>query len=233
MTKKPLQPEIIFQDNVLLVINKPSGLLSIPDGYNPDLPYLKDVLEPEFGPLWLVHRLDKETSGVMILARNADAHRDLNHTFREHTVKKIYHGLVMPPPQWQEMIIDLPLKINADRKHRTRVNLMEGKPAWTGCKVLTRGAEAVLMEIIIRTGVTHQIRAHLRQYDLVLLGERLYTSGLEIPLLTSPRMMLHAREIAFPYPGTGERMIFTAPYPDDFREAYTMIRTTTNPDAMI
>ncbi len=233
MTEKLLQPDIIFQDPDLLIINKPAGLLSIPDGYDSNLPYLKAVLEPKFGPLWLVHRLDKETSGVMVLARNAEVHRSLNQAFREHIVRKIYHGLVTPPPQWQEMEIELPLKANADRKHRTRLNTLEGKPAWTGCKVLTRGSQAVLMEITIKTGITHQIRAHLRENNLMLIGETLYNAGLEPPPFTASRMMLHAREITFPHPLSGEALTFTAPYPDDFRETYTIIRITKDPNALI
>ncbi len=232
MTETFPKPSIIFLDNDLLVINKPAGLLSIPDGYDPDLPHLKSVLEPDFGPVWLVHRLDKDTSGVMLLARNADAHRDLNRAFREHTVRKVYHGLVTPSPAWQEQVIDLPLKVNADRKHRTKVDLKVGKLAWTGCKVLTRGSEAVLMEITIKTGVTHQIRAHLRENNLMIIGELLYNAGLEPPVLTAPRTMLHARKITFHHPGSGEELTFTAPYPDDFRKIYTLLRTTTNPDGL-
>jgi tRNA pseudouridine32 synthase/23S rRNA pseudouridine746 synthase len=233
MTKGSLKPEIIYEDPNLLIINKPPGLLSVPNGYDPGLPYLKVVLEPEFGPLWLVHRLDKETSGVMVLARNAEAHRKLNQSFRERIIGKIYHGLVTPSPQWQEKVIDFPLKVNADRRHRTRVNYQDGKPAWTSCKVLTRGVQAVLMEFNIKTGITHQIRAHLRENELILIGERLYNAGLGFPPISAPRMMLHARELTLPYPRKDESMTFTAPYPEDFRNTYTLIRTTTNPDAVI
>ncbi len=84
------------------------------------LPHLRTVLEPDHGILWIVHRLDKDTSGLILLAKNAEAHRKLNESFREHQIQKIYHGLVSPAPDWQEQVVNLPLRTDADRKHRTR-----------------------------------------------------------------------------------------------------------------
>lgn len=221
---------ILYQDDDILVVNKPPGLLSIPDGYDPSLPHLKTVLEPGFGPIWIVHRLDKETSGVMALARNAEAHRVLNKAFRTHVVHKQYHGLVAPVPEWRERVIELPLKVNADRKHRTRADELNGKPARSNCKILKWFPQAVLMSIEIQTGLTHQIRAHLRSCGLALLGDTLYQAGLVCPFIPAPRSMLHAREITFPHPTTGEAINFTAPYSDDFRAVYTTMAATRDPD---
>lgn len=81
--------KLIYSDADILVIDKHSGLLSIADGYDPTLPHLKAILQPEYGPLWMVHHLDKESSGVMVLARNAEAHKDLNQQFMDRTVKKL------------------------------------------------------------------------------------------------------------------------------------------------
>ena len=223
------QPNLIFQDQDILVIHKPAGLLSIPDGYDTSLPHLKSILEPEYGPLWIVHRLDKETSGVMVLARHAEAHRVLNASFRCHAVQKQYHGLIAPVPDWREKVIELPLAVNADRKHRTRVDEAKGKPAWTRCQVLKYFPYGVLMVIEIRTGLTHQIRSHLRANDLALLGDTLYQAGLEMPPIFAPRTMLHAREITFPHPASGLTVHFSAPYPDDFRTAYTELSVTRDP----
>jgi RluA family pseudouridine synthase len=232
MTKPtPPQPTLLYQDTDLLVINKPAGLLSIPDGYDPDLPTLQKVLESEFGPLWMVHRLDKGTSGVMVLARNADAHRQLNQAFREREVQKTYHGLVAPTPDWSEQVIDLPLKVNADRRHRTRVDRENGKPAWTQFQVLDKFTSGARLEIHIKTGLTHQIRAHLRELGFALLGESLYSAGLPASPLSAERVMLHARELRFQHPADGQPMTFTAPYPDDFRAAYALIRQTKDPAA--
>jgi Pseudouridylate synthases, 23S RNA-specific len=89
---------ILYSDQDLLVVNKPAGLLSIPDGYHPEFPHLAQALTPLVGKLWIVHRLDKETSGVMLLARSAEAHRVLNQAFRERALHKLYHCLSAPPP---------------------------------------------------------------------------------------------------------------------------------------
>lgn len=233
MKMEHLKPSLIFQDQDILVINKPPNLLSIPDGYDAALPHLKSVLEPDYGLLWIVHRLDKETSGIIVLARNAEAHRFLNNTFRSHEVRKQYHGLVTPAPDWREKVIELPLAANADRKHRTRVDEGNGKSAWSRCQVLKCYPHGVLMAIEIQTGITHQIRAHLRANDLALLGDSLYQAGLDIQSIFAPRIMLHAREITFVHPGTGQTVHFSAPYPEDFRAVYTELSITRDLDGEI
>ena len=220
-------------DEDLLVVNKPAGLLSIPDGYNKELPHLRSILESNYGALWIVHRLDKETSGLIVLARNVNAHRNLNESFRLRLVGKKYHGLVTPVPEWREMNILLPLKTDADRKHRTRVNYETGKDAHSICRVLKRFDTGVLMEIQIMTGLTHQIRAHLRSYGLMILGENLYNAGLPDPHFYSPRTMLHARELTFNHPTTGKYVQFIAQYPEDFQDAYTKLRFTIGLDGEI
>ena len=226
-------PQPLYQDPDLLLINKPSGLLSIQDGYDPDLPHLRRILEPVFGELWIVHRLDKETSGVMVLARNPDMHRHLNQCFHDRLITKTYHGLVIPTPDWRSQEITLPLKVNADRQHRTRVNQTAGKAAHSICAVLDILPCGVLLKIEIRTGITHQIRAHLRAIELALLGDILYNAGLPPQPFLVPRVMLHARSLAFKHPSTGEVLQVTAPYPEDFRNAYTKLKTTKDPDAAI
>ncbi len=89
---------VIWEDEWLLVVNKPAGLPTLPDGYDPKAPHLVQVLTPEFGDLWIVHRLDRETSGTVVLARNANAHRALNGQFEKRAVGKIYHALVRGNP---------------------------------------------------------------------------------------------------------------------------------------
>ena len=230
---KKILPAVVFEDEDLLVVNKPSGLLSITDGYNPELPHLRSVLEPSFGTLWIVHRLDRETSGLVILAKNEGAHRQLNALFRDREIEKTYHALVTPPPEFQELNITLPLRTDADRRHRTRVDEREGKPAQSALKVLKRFNFGVLMEIQIKTGITHQVRAHLRALDLALFGDTLYRVGLPPQPFSVPRAMLHARRAAFSHPRSGERLCFEATYPQDFRDFYTKLRFTTTLDALI
>ena len=224
-------PILLYEDPALVIVNKPPGLLSIPDGYDPNLPYLRQILEPIYGDLWMVHRLDKDTSGAVILARNADAHRSLNAMFRERNVAKTYHALVTPVPDWRDKVIELPLKTDADRQHRTRVDHANGKEAHSICEVLKRYNFGVLMAVRILTGITHQVRAHLRALDLAILGDTLYNAGLPKQPFDVLRTMLHARSLAFDHPLNGQLISVTAPYPDDFRDAYTKLRTTTAPDA--
>lgn len=225
--------ETIYLDDDIIIINKPSGLRSVPDGYNPNLPHLRTVLEPKYGLLWMVHRLDKETSGLVILARNETAHQILNASFRNREIEKFYHGLVTPVPEFRELVIELPLLPDADRKHRTRVNLSQGKQAISICRVLKSFHLGALLEIRILTGITHQIRAHLRAHDLALFGETLYNTGLPPQPITAPRIMLHARQITFKHPILRKTINALAPYPEDFRNLYTALRSTRAQDELI
>ena len=94
---------ILWSDDDLLVVNKPAGLLTVEDGYDASLPTLVKTLSPAWGRLWVVHRLDKDTSGILLLARNPEAHRILNASFRERQIHKIYHALVYNLPSWDEL----------------------------------------------------------------------------------------------------------------------------------
>jgi len=223
-------PNIIFENQDLLIIDKPAGLLSVPDGYDVQLPHLRSLLEPIYGRLWMVHRLDKETSGIMVITRNSNAHSVLNEAFKNRDTKKTYHCLVFPAPDWRNKDIDFPLKVDADRRHRTRVDEKHGKPARSICEVKKHLDDGALIEIKILTGITHQIRAHLREMNLAILGDGLYSAGLPAPPIDVPRMMLHARSLSFPDPRTGEILTVSVNYPDDFRQAYQMLKLPTNLD---
>src|SRR3990172_12705504 len=148
---------ILWSDDSLLVVDKPAGLTTLPDGYDPEAPDLKGVLLPDFGPLWIVHRLDRDTSGVMVLARSPQAHRALNTQFQEHQVSKVYHALVMGEPDWTEKDIDLPLRPDGDRRHRTVVDFQRGKPSLTRLRVLERFEQFTLIEAIPESGRPHHL----------------------------------------------------------------------------
>jgi RluA family pseudouridine synthase len=225
---------VLWVDDALLVIDKPSGLLSLPDGFDASLPYLQSCLEPEFGKLWIVHRLDRETSGVLVLARSAEAHHLLNDQFSGRLVKKIYHAITIGAPSWEETQAESPLRKNGDRQHRTVIDFRYGKPASTGLRVLEVFPSAALIEASPHTGYTHQIRAHLTSLGLPLLGDRLYTLPAAGHALTSPadgiidRVALHALEIHFIHPITHQEMDFSAPYPPDFENALIKLRAAKN-----
>jgi RluA family pseudouridine synthase len=233
--------DILYQDEALLVINKPAGLSTLPDGYDSSLPHVKKLLEPGLGRLWIVHRLDKATSGVLLLARTAEAHKDLNTQFEMHQVKKIYHAIVIGQPNWKEKTINMPLRTNGDRRHRTVIDQQAGKPAITRFKVLERFAEYCLIQAIPETGRTHQIRAHLSAIDLFILGDMLYGGRIHLNLENKPAsipqdvgfanllagsMALHARSLDLSHPISGERVKFSAPYPGTFAEVLQWLRSS-------
>ena len=200
----------------MLVVDKPAGLHTLPDGYDPSLPHVRGLLEPEYGRLWIVHRLDRETSGVLVLARSAEAHRALNTQFEQHLVHKTYHARVAGIPAWQETSVRLPLRSNAGHRHRTVVDEQRGKPAVTHLRVLERFEAGALVEASPETGRTHQIRAHLAALGHPIVGDELYGGGVSLA-----GVFLHARRLEVTHPLSGSRMKFTAEYPQgkDFRAA--------------
>ena len=167
---------VLHIDEALLVVNKPAGLPTLPDGYQADAPYLVGLLQEAFGRLWVVHRLDRETSGVLVLARTADAHRVLNLQFQEHEIAEIYHALVVGKPMWEERTVNLPFRADGDRRHRTVIDRAHGKPSTTNFRVLERLGNYTLIEAQPKTGRPHQIRAHLAAERLPLVGDQLYAS---------------------------------------------------------
>jgi tRNA pseudouridine32 synthase/23S rRNA pseudouridine746 synthase len=216
---------ILFADDTLLVIDKPAGLLTLPDGYDPAAPYVRCLLEPHFGRVWIVHRLDRGTSGVLLVARTAQAHRALNRQFDLRQVAKVYHALVIGDPVWDSKTVDLPLRANVGHKHRTAVDPGRGKPAVTRLRVLERFPACALVEACPETGRTHQIRTHLAAMGYPLVGDALYGSHQEAddpPVM--PRLGLHARQLTFEHPIFRSTMSFDAPYPEDFSRALVNLR---------
>ena len=207
---------IIYKDEQILVIDKPAGIPVLPDGWEQDAPYLVKMLEEEFGKLWVVHRLDKGTSGVMVFARDAESHRALKTQFETHEAQKTYHAIVEGNPKWDEKVTKFPLRANVGKKHRTAVDDKNGKPSETHFRVIKRYQDAALIEAKPMTGRTHQIRVHAYALGHPLVGDVLY-SAQETPVITRPA--LHAQTLSLIHPMTNERMKFTAPHPADFDEA--------------
>jgi RluA family pseudouridine synthase len=230
---------LLWVDDSLLAINKPAGLPTLPDGYDPRAPHVKGLLEGHFSPLWIVHRLDRETSGVLLLARSPDVHRDLSIQFENRTVSKVYHALVMGSPPWDEKRVALPLRPDADRHHRTLVDPHQGKPAVTNLRVLERFRLYALVEARPETGRAHQVRVHLASTGLAVAADGLYGSGAgvylsqikprykpsrgeERPLLG--RLGLHACALKIQHPVTGDLINLEAPYPKDFETTLRNLR---------
>jgi RluA family pseudouridine synthase len=217
--------ETIFVDEYLLAVNKPAGLPTLVDGYNKATPYLVGLVQQQYGRIWIVHRLDKDTSGVVLFARSADVHRTLNMAFEARRVSKVYHALVIGVPEWEEMTIDLPLRADGDRRHRTVIDRDEGKVAVTRCRVLEKFTHHALIEAKPETGRTHQIRAHLAAQGFPIAGDELYggRKNDEVPI---DRSALHARSIALEHPVTHQAIQIDALYPIDFEAALNNVRRT-------
>jgi pseudouridine synthase, RluA family len=218
---------ILFIDDAILVIDKPSGVLSLPDGYDPNLPHLKSILEPEYGPLWIVHRLDKDTSGVMLLARNARVHQILNDQFANRETKKEYRALVYGTFP-EAVTVSAPLKVNGDRRHRTIVEYATGKQASTEFQWIEQlNAHSALIRALPHTGYTHQIRAHLLSIQFPILGDQLYAtpeSKQFSQTLPIQRTALHAYQLTFTHPLTNESCTFTSDIPEDMQATLLQLK---------
>jgi RluA family pseudouridine synthase len=234
-----LSKNVLWHDDHLLVVNKAPGILVIADGYDPTAPYLANLLEELFGRLWPVHRLDRDTSGILVLARTAAAHQELNRQFERRLVKKVYHALVKGRPSWEERIIKLPLRVNADRRHRTKVDNSQGKPSITHLRFMEEMHGFSLIEARPETGRRHQIRVHLAACGFPILVDDLYGDSSpiylshikpaykpnpehELPILT--RLGLHASSLRCKHPDNGTELAFQAPYADDLLRLFAHLR---------
>lgn len=222
---------ILYEDEHLLVVNKPAGIPVLPDGWEEDAPYLVKALEEQYGKIFIVHRLDKITSGVVVFARDAETHRALSLQFEGHEAQKTYHAIVEGNPKWEEKTARHPLRANVGHKHRTMVDNKNGKPSETHFRVIKRyparpelgREESALIEAKPMTGRTHQIRVHAYALGHPLVGDTLYGSvyGAQ-DAYGIVRPMLHAQSLSFIHPATNERVKFTAPHPADFDDVIKM-----------
>lgn len=198
------QPDIIFEDQNVLVINKPDGLLSMTKGEYTTEPTLED-----YG--LLVHRLDRDTSGVVILAKNPETQSYLRRQFQERKTHKTYYAIVVGRPKLEEAMIDLPIARNL--KHPTTFQVdPTGKPAQTHYKVIKSSDKYSLLELKPITGRTHQLRVHLKYIGTPILGDRVYGKPAE-------RLYLHASSLEITIP-KGNRQTFSAPLPEDFEHVF-------------
>ncbi len=229
---------VLFADEDVLAVNKPAGITVTHDGTREESPTLAERLHQSYGDLLPVHRLDRDTSGVVVLARHPDAHRALNQLFETHAVEKVYHLIVVGTPDWEERQVEAPLLPDGDRRHRTIVDAEAGKPSLTTFRVLQRFQRHALLEARPLTGRTHQVRVHAALVGLPIVADPLYGDG--APLLLSSlkrsyrageeperpligRLALHAQRLAFPHPRTEKLLEILAPYPKDFRAALNQL----------
>ncbi len=231
--------EIIYHDEDIVIINKPPNFLSIPDRYAPQLPNVLSFLKNKFGEIFVVHRLDKATSGIMCFALNAIAHRHISNQFQERTVRKFYLTLVDGKPLKKEGEINKPIaqnKVNSSKM----VIADRGKPSLTLYKIIEEFKDCSLIEAEIKTGRTHQIRVHFQSTGHPLLVDELYGKqaslylsdiknkykigklDLERPLMS--RTTLHAFKFILDHPTTAERLTFEANFHKDFKAVLKQLR---------
>ncbi len=229
-TRTPALPRsaILHLDAQLVVVAKPAGISTVPYDENERGTLDQLVMETisERGrraPLGIVHRIDKETSGVVLFARTVAAKQTLKNQFRFHTVTRRYvaiaHGTVESRTIQSRLVQD-----RGDGRRGSTDNAELGREAVTHVKRLEKLKGATLIECRLETGRTHQIRIHLAEHGHPLVGERVYSKGYRGQLLEAPRLMLHARDLGFEHPLTGEHLDFTQPPPPDFAAVLAALR---------
>lgn len=215
--------DIIYEDNDIVVVNKPKGMVVHPGNGNPDGTLVNAVLNHCKGSLsgiggeirpGIVHRLDKDTSGLIIIAKNDKAHINLSKQIQERKVKKIYTALVRGVIPEENATIDMPIgRSNTDRKKMAVRK--DGKEAITHIKVLKRYRNYTLIKVKIDTGRTHQIRVHMAEIGYPVVGDEVYSNGKNE--FDVHGQMLHSTSLDFIHPVTGKEMHFEAPLPEYFK----------------
>ena len=198
-------------DAMLVVLDKPSGLLSVPAKPPGPQDCLEARVRAAFPGALLVHRLDRDTSGVMVFARNALAQRHLNWQFERRQVRKGYVARVLGHPAADSGRIDLPLICDWPNRPRQMVCHLRGKPAITDWRVLAREAGATRLALSPLTGRSHQLRVHLLALGHPILGDPFY--GQPEAQAAADRLQLHAESLAFRHPDGGAWVEFDAPVP--------------------
>jgi tRNA pseudouridine32 synthase/23S rRNA pseudouridine746 synthase len=209
----PLEPylAVVHADDDLLILDKQSGLLSVPGRH----PSLWDSIRYRARQRWptaeMVHRLDKDTSGIILMALNKRAHGRLGIQFEQRTTRKSYVARVWGVMENDNGHIDLPLMTDWENKPRQKVDHEHGRPAQTEWQVIAREPNATRVRLFPLTGRTHQLRVHMRAIGHVILGDAFYAEG--DALTAADRLQLHAEELGFIHPTTGEPVKFVVPAP--------------------
>lgn len=216
----PMTPylDIIYQDMDLVVLNKASGLLSVPGRLPEHQDCLQNRVQRVLPSATIVHRLDMATSGIMIMALNKAAHVNISRQFEQRKTKKSYIARVFGKIEAIEGSVDLPLICDWPNRPKQKVDYENGKQSLTHYSVLSysklsSGDDSTLVELRPVTGRSHQLRVHMLAIGHPILGDRLYAH--EQALTVSPRLQLHARNLSLSHPVTGELICFVAPCPFD------------------
>lgn len=235
--------DILFEDEALLVLNKPAGLVVHPSAGHEEHTLVNALLHHCEGQLsgiggvarpGIVHRLDKDTSGCMVVAKCDETHMALSAQFAGRGVTKIYHAIVCGEVQREKGEIRAGIARHSSHRKRMAVDDDRGRPARTSFKVLERLNNATLVEALLHTGRTHQIRVHFQHIKHPLVGDQTYGQRpnrklTELTHYEAPRQMLHASQLGFTHPRTGRKVHLEAPLPADFEDAVSALRLPDGP----
>ena len=227
--------EILYEDNDIIVVNKPKGMVVHPANGNPDgtlvnavMAICKDSLSGIGGEIrpGIVHRLDKDTSGAIIVAKNDKAHINMSEQIKNHEVEKTYIALVKGFVKENEATINMPIARNKKDRKKMAINEKNGKPAITHYRVLdTLNNKYTYIECKLETGRTHQIRVHMASIGHPILGDSVYGPSKYPFKLTG--QTLHAKTLGFIHPTTGKYVEFDAKLPDYFEELLRKLKNNT------
>ncbi|CAH0541491.1 bifunctional tRNA pseudouridine(32) synthase/23S rRNA pseudouridine(746) synthase RluA [Vibrio marisflavi] len=192
--------DIVFQDDDILVVNKPSGLLSVPGKLQEHYDSMWSRLVEEFAEIQVVHRLDMSTSGLMLLAKNKQAERALKKQFQYRLTHKIYYARVWGNLARDEGEVDLPLICDWPNRPRQKVCFEHGKPSKTLYQVVEREQQTCVVRLLPITGRSHQLRVHMQALGHPIVGDEFYSTGEALEF--SDRLQLHAAELSFYHPST-------------------------------
>lgn len=221
---------ILYEDNAIIIVNKPKGMVVHPADGNPDgtlvnalMAHCKGTLSGIGGEIrpGIVHRLDKDTSGVLVVAKNDVAHIGLSNQIKDRKMKKTYLALVRGNVPEEQATITMPIARSKKDRKKMAVD-KEGKEAITHFKVLKRFGGYTYLEVKIETGRTHQIRVHLSQIGYPIVGDMVYSNG-KNPFGVEGQM-LHAKSLELEHPITGEKMKIEAPLPEYFEEVLQKLK---------
>lgn len=202
---------IIFHDDDILVLDKPSGLLSVPGKRDDHKDCLENRIQADFSSARIVHRLDMDTSGLIIMALNSDAHRHLGLQFERRHIGKTYQACVWGTIADDQGTIDLPLRCDWPNRPRQMVDFEEGRSALTEWEVVARDDLSTRVMLYPKTGRSHQLRVHMLELGHPILGDNLYAP--KEALAASSRLCLHAQKIELYHPTGGERLSFEVECP--------------------
>jgi 23S rRNA pseudouridine1911/1915/1917 synthase len=228
----------VYEDELLLVLDKPAHLLALPDRFHRESKNLSSILSEELGKVYVVHQIDKETSGLIVYAKTAEAHAAMNDQFEHRMVEQVFFGIVVGAPPAEMGRVDVPLLQSSKEAAIMKVNHRAGKEAVTEYRVLERFKEYAFLEVRPRTEWMHQIRVHLQSIGTPLMADRAYGDGKpfllshikpgyrsvgeEVPLMD--RTALHAFAISFDHPQSGERTNLSAEMPKDMSSTLKYLR---------